>query len=108
MGNGTAKKSAEAGEVEGDRDGLAFWREDLDGGRIGSEDIGGELQIDVRAHRTAAANASASVERVAPGNGGRNDLVAVIHLDSKVFPEVIGARDESGRASWVGDESAIG
>jgi hypothetical protein len=45
---------------------------------------------------------------VAPGKGRGNDLVAVIHLDSEVFPEIIGARDEKGRATWIGDECAIG
>ena len=54
------------------------------------------------------AKASASVEWVAPGKGRGNDLVAVIHLDSEVFPEIIGARDEKGRATWIGDECAIG
>jgi hypothetical protein len=104
----TAKALPEAGEVEGDRDGLTFGGKDLDGCGIGSEDLGGELKFQGGTHGAAVAKASASVEWVAPGNGRGNDLIAVIHLDSEVFPEIIGARYESGRASGIGYESTIG
>jgi hypothetical protein len=107
-GNGAAEVSAEAGEVEFDKDGLTFRGKDLDSGGIGSEDLGGELKFQGCSHGAAAANAPASVEWVAPGNGGGDDLFAVIHLDSEVFPEIVRARDESGRATWIGDESTIG
>src|SRR5712691_4967857 len=106
-------RSAEGGEVEVHGDRVTFGRKDADGGGIGGEGIGGELKFQRGAHGSAGAMPSAAVEWMAPGNRRGNHLVAVIHLDSEIFPEVVGARDESGRrtgarASWIMDESSIG
>jgi hypothetical protein len=102
------RASAEAGEVEAGGDGITFGMTDLDSGGIGGEGLGREIKFQGGTHGAAVPKASASVEGVTPGKGRGNDLVAVIHLDSEVFPEIIGARNESGRAIWIRDESAIG
>src|SRR5713226_1699965 len=65
------------------------------------------------AYRTTRAIAPATIERVASRIGGGKDLVSVIHLDAEIFPEIVGARDQSrGRARsrgiWITDQSAIG
>ncbi len=63
--------------------------------------------------RTARAIAPAAVERAALRIGGRKDLVTVRHLDAKVPPEIIVARDERGRRAgscdrWIRDQGTIG
>src|SRR5712664_2894189 len=57
--------------------------------------------------------APAAIERAAARIGGGKDLETVIDLDTKVLPEISGARNESRggagwRAAWIGDQSAIG
>src|SRR5713101_6077422 len=105
--------SAEAGEVEVGRDGVAFGGNDLDIDKTGGEGAGGELQIEGSTDRTAGAGTPAAGDWAASRIGGRKELVAVKHLDAKVSPEIIGARDErrrraGSRGCWIGDQSAIG
>jgi len=112
-GGKRAKASAEAGEIEVDGDGVAFGGNDFDGDRVGGECANGKLQIDGSASRTARAIAATSVERAASYVGGRKNLVSVRHLDVKVPPEIIVARDERGRrggsrALRIGDHGAVG
>jgi len=96
-GGKRAKASAEAGEIEVDGDGVAFGGNDFDGDRIGGESGYWKLQIDGSAPRTARASAPTTVERAALRVGGRDDLETVRHLDAKISPEIVGARDERGR-----------
>jgi hypothetical protein len=105
--------SAEGDEIELHGGRVAIRRDYLDGSGIGREGFCGKFQFEGGTHRTARAVAPTAVEWVAPENGGGNQLVAVIHLDSEVFPEVRGTWDENGRrsgsrASRIGDESTIG
>ncbi len=105
--------SAEGGEIEVDGDGVAFGGNDLDIDGIGGEGTGGELQIEGSTDRTAGAGTPAAGKWAAYRIGGRKELVAAKHLDAKVSPEIMWARDERrGRAGtrgcWIGDQSAIG
>ena len=92
--------SAEAGEVEVDGDGIAFGRNCLHGHEIGGEGDGGEFQIDGSAPGTARAIATTAIERAAARIGGGKNLATVIDLDTKVFLEIIGARNESRETGW--------
>ena len=105
--------SAEAGEVEVDEDLVAFGRKDLDGGGLGSESIGREIEFKRRARQIARITvAPAIVVGPAVRVGWREPLVVVGDLDLKVSPEIPRARDEGewstgARIGFRGQEGAV-
>src|SRR6059036_1294390 len=58
---GLAKRLAEAGEVEVDRDGVTFRGNDLDGGGVGGKGFGREIEFEGSAGHDARTMAPATV-----------------------------------------------
>ena len=87
------ENSAEAGEVEVDGNGVTFRGIDLDGGGIGGEGFGREIEFESSAGHDARTMTPATVVCVAVKIGGGAEPAAVIDLNLEVSPEIIRARD---------------
>ena len=90
------KESAEGGEVEVHGDRVTFGRKDMDGGGVGDEGIGGEIEFERCTCQGARTVATAPRVRPAVRVGGE-DLLVIKDLDLEVSPEITGPRDESRR-----------
>src|SRR5712692_7269494 len=89
-------RSAEGGEVEVHGDRVTFGRKNLDGGGVGDEGIGGEIEFERCTCQGARTVATAPRVRPAVRVGGE-DLLVIKDLDLEVSPEITGPRDESRR-----------
>ena len=87
------KKLAEVGVVEVYGDGVAFGGSDLDGGGVGGEGFGGEVECEGGTGEGALTTFAAKVVGVAVISGGDEFLIAVVDAGFEVSPEVLGAGD---------------
>jgi len=104
---------AEGEEVEVDGDGVAFGGSNEDGGRVGVEDVGGEIKLDGSAGEGTVAVDAANVAWMAMNFDGREKFVAVENLHLEVAPEVVRPGDERGGGAGTprgrrNDERAVG
>src|SRR5260370_16759436 len=94
-GSREAKSLAEVGEVEVDGDGIGLWGSHVNGGGDGGKVFGGEVELEGGAGDLATTVIGAKVIGLSRRRERFELLVFAGNLNVKIFPKVIGTRDEA-------------